>query len=678
MYDHAANDYNVGLASRLTVLQCEIIKKVHSLFRDEVVRDVFYYPEQEEGIKAMMSAEGEPMTNTTRKLVQMFRWLGCRVADEGTFAVGTQKPDEFYSLTSILQWYDVARVKFLYDTTFAELRNKDNNFQEDLDELSGFAEIYRDGNKITSTQPSDLKSLDKLYAKALESDEEFKTLVKSIGSFLKLVEPDEGFHIGPMKEMRRAKVKVANDYGGKFHRLVDILRAEFVLSSLGRMVELIKFFTDGGHTKATVVRVKNGFIGDNTPGGYRDVKLNVSLSTGLVVEIQLHLKQFNVLKKNGGHEAYCWARTKKVSDEVIPEQHCMQPLKLTREFYWLYLFSREHNIEAVYAEMRTSDHTLFHNFEAIWGHRLLIKRMIEHRGFKKSKIRECVDQFRQRCRDLGFGDNHPATISLDHAFAGTLEDPVERVEELRDVLRRYEKECLGKLHPTTIEVFKELTDGLEKMGHWSEAEKLWIGLINDCLSKLGSEAAVTVDVWDTFCKRSRSYAGNHKSSSEILSCLKDCLRPHARGRMASHSLYQQLAQEYLHHHAVKELETMWLDRAAECRSALSTLHDDTKSCYNELCDLFVKSKMYPSADMWQKCLQLRQEEFRRFDLQTKLIHESFMKLSIERAVADMWQECLKIRREEFGEASDKATKSFYSKIHELFMKNSNYQAAEDM
>ncbi|CAM9418900.1 unnamed protein product, partial [Ectocarpus sp. 4 AP-2014] len=55
-----------------------------------------------------------------------------------------------------------------------------------------------------------------------------------------------------------------------------------------------------------VLRVKNGFISDWMPSGYRDVKVN-PIVNGHLCEIQLHLHGFIVLK-SGQHAVYEWAR----------------------------------------------------------------------------------------------------------------------------------------------------------------------------------------------------------------------------------------------------------------------------------------------------------------------------------------------------------------------------------
>ncbi|CAB1098125.1 unnamed protein product [Ectocarpus sp. CCAP 1310/34] len=61
-------------------------------------------------------------------------------------------------------------------------------------------------------------------------------------------------------------------------------------------------------------RVKNGFISDWMPSGYRDVKVNPVVNDHLC-EIQLHLQRFYNLK-SGQHAVYEWARELKVTKEM--------------------------------------------------------------------------------------------------------------------------------------------------------------------------------------------------------------------------------------------------------------------------------------------------------------------------------------------------------------------------
>lgn len=66
-----------------------------------------------------------------------------------------------------------------------------------------------------------------------------------------------------------------------------------------------------------VRRVKNSFIGDWSPSGYRDVKVNVVVNEH-ICEIQLQLSEFYSLKA-GQHAVYEWARDLDVTAEIQPE-----------------------------------------------------------------------------------------------------------------------------------------------------------------------------------------------------------------------------------------------------------------------------------------------------------------------------------------------------------------------
>jgi hypothetical protein len=82
--------------------------------------------------------------------------------------------------------------------------------------------------------------------------------------------------------------------------VVDIVRGSLIFNSLSDMVKAVKSIRL--NPNITVVRVKNQFENHLRKGGYKDIKLNVSIN-GHICEMQLHLRQFWKLR-TGQHDVY--------------------------------------------------------------------------------------------------------------------------------------------------------------------------------------------------------------------------------------------------------------------------------------------------------------------------------------------------------------------------------------
>mmetsp|Transcript_11962 Transcript_11962/g.21192 ORF Transcript_11962/g.21192 Transcript_11962/m.21192 type:complete len:436 (-) Transcript_11962:48-1355(-) len=114
---------------------------------------------------------------------------------------------------------------------------------------------------------------------------------------------------GPVKSKDRVLEKTANDYGGDVRQVVDVVRSSAVFHSLHELNNAVEALADlGGEIR--VVRVKDRL---NKPqgSGYRDVMLNLtvrSVADGLVVELQLHLRDI-ILLKDEEHRIYELLRT---------------------------------------------------------------------------------------------------------------------------------------------------------------------------------------------------------------------------------------------------------------------------------------------------------------------------------------------------------------------------------
>jgi hypothetical protein len=137
--------------------------------------------------------------------------------------------------------------------------------------------------------------IDKLYQEAAVADVELQTATNKIASATggKAVFPPG------LKGRERAVEKTNAENGGDFTRLTDLSRSSIqyeTMADLHRGLAQI----DG---QLDVVRIKDRFE-TTAPGGYRDMLLNVRMSNGHIVEVQLHLKSILEVKGGRGHEIY--------------------------------------------------------------------------------------------------------------------------------------------------------------------------------------------------------------------------------------------------------------------------------------------------------------------------------------------------------------------------------------
>lgn len=170
-------------------------------------------------------------------------------------------------------------------------------------------------------QPTD--NPDELYENAETALEQLKVwLNKGKGEAAKLgyttmdiapgkVSPDEwGNHSGMLFVAKlkdrdeRAAQKVRAEYGGRWDRLLDVVRRTIAVENLNDLSsawqQLQKSFDTNGIE--VVQRPKNKFL-NPTNAGYRDINLVVRMQNGILAEVQLNVK--DMLKaKNEAHPYY--------------------------------------------------------------------------------------------------------------------------------------------------------------------------------------------------------------------------------------------------------------------------------------------------------------------------------------------------------------------------------------
>jgi len=145
--------------------------------------------------------------------------------------------------------------------------------------------------------------LRELYNDCRDQEEGFKSACKRLAHKMNLAIKFKPAKT-KMKGVVRAMYKFTYKYKRDARQLTDLLRASFVfhdLDSLRKGALVIHKEFPGG-----ILRMKDRFY-NPSPSGNRDVLLNVEFK-GIVVEIQLHLKTFYDLKKEGMHAVYKKAR----------------------------------------------------------------------------------------------------------------------------------------------------------------------------------------------------------------------------------------------------------------------------------------------------------------------------------------------------------------------------------
>lgn len=111
--------------------------------------------------------------------------------------------------------------------------------------------------------------------------------------------------IAPLKGEDRAAEKVANDYGGDWSMLKDVVRCSIAVDTMDDLEDALGQLQKSGMILAQ--QPKDRFA-KPTAEGYRDLMMNVKFPNGLIGEVQLHLKSMLQAKKEG-HKPYEIMRT---------------------------------------------------------------------------------------------------------------------------------------------------------------------------------------------------------------------------------------------------------------------------------------------------------------------------------------------------------------------------------
>jgi hypothetical protein len=106
--------------------------------------------------------------------------------------------------------------------------------------------------------------------------------------------------MGPLKGEDRAKEKVNGDYNGDWSQVKDMVRATIAVPMVSQIPKVLAQLKAAGMELAQ--KPKNNLI-KPLPGGYRDINLIVKTPSGLLAELQIHIKPMTLAKEKG-HKHY--------------------------------------------------------------------------------------------------------------------------------------------------------------------------------------------------------------------------------------------------------------------------------------------------------------------------------------------------------------------------------------
>ncbi len=182
--------------------------------------------------------------------------------------------------------------------------------------LSGLYSISNSDDNVL-LQPYD--DFDILYSKSHYAQAELETLCKSTA----LLTSTQA-HFSGVKSRERAIEKINTELNGKTAHITDLARATIIANDVPSLMEAYEALSKG----ATIVRVKNRF---KSPAlsGYRDLNLLVELpKTGIIAEVQLHLKAIADVKSGAEHKLY--EAIQKIERDAASEQRELNSFELAK------------------------------------------------------------------------------------------------------------------------------------------------------------------------------------------------------------------------------------------------------------------------------------------------------------------------------------------------------------
>ncbi len=160
---------------------------------------------------------------------------------------------------------------------------------------------------------------DILYSKSHYAQAELETLCKSTA----LLTSTEVYFAG-VKSAHRAKEKVDTELNGQASRITDLARATIVANDVSSLMDAYETL----NKEATIVKVKNRFKSP-APSGYRDLNVLVELpKTGVIAEVQFHLKAIADVKNGAEHDLY--EQIQQIERKAKREQRHLNSLEVAK------------------------------------------------------------------------------------------------------------------------------------------------------------------------------------------------------------------------------------------------------------------------------------------------------------------------------------------------------------
>ncbi|MGI2259304.1 GTP pyrophosphokinase [Shewanella sp. GXUN23E] len=156
----------------------------------------------------------------------------------------------------------------------------------------GISQLRRNAASPISQNSADLNTL---YQQAPAAHHELTALLNHTAS-----QSQTQLVMGDVKSRQRAGQKVAGKLQGDASQLTDIVRGTLIADSLDDLMTSFNTLEQ----QANIVQLKNRFASPKR-SGYRDLNLLIELpQTGMMAEVQLHLRKIADIKSGIEHQAY--------------------------------------------------------------------------------------------------------------------------------------------------------------------------------------------------------------------------------------------------------------------------------------------------------------------------------------------------------------------------------------
>uniref|UniRef100_A0A7S4RW18 Kinesin light chain n=1 Tax=Ditylum brightwellii TaxID=49249 RepID=A0A7S4RW18_9STRA len=296
---------------------------------------------------------------------------------------------------------------------------------------------------------------------------------------LTLETPYRCLTIGPLKSRERCEEKVANDYGGDYSRLVDIVRASIVVADEDQLISVAEALLKHA------VRLKNRFK-EPPFTGYCDSLFNIEID-GIICEVQLHASAI-VAHKEDNHKYYCFFRSFFAGNIEASKKR----IELLEK-----CIDHNANVQTALEEMLKSDdgEVIQDMFDLVnemgdWFLcELLCRRLCELRpeclgcknnlanvldGQGKYVEAEMMHRLCWEAKKKELGEEHPDTLTSLHNMVLALgnQGNYAEAETLYQQCWEFRKKTLGEEHIDTLHTLNNIVEALIRQGEYAKAEVL--------------------------------------------------------------------------------------------------------------------------------------------------------------------------------------------------------------